>query len=73
MFKPFDVRKIMRRIFLFTRAKLAHGLPLLKNPYLSAMQNKPIVAVLAGGDSGEYDISLKSANMVLKAIDSELF
>jgi D-alanine-D-alanine ligase len=44
-----------------------------KNPYLSTMQNKPIVAVLAGGDSGEYDISLKSANMVLKAIDSELF
>jgi D-alanine-D-alanine ligase len=73
MFSPFHVRKIMRKIFLFTRAKLAHGLPLLKNPYLSTMQNKPIVAVLAGGDSGEYDISLKSANMVLKAIDSELF
>ncbi|MDA0929738.1 MAG: D-alanine--D-alanine ligase [Bacteroidetes bacterium] len=37
------------------------------------METKPLVAVLAGGDSGEYEISLKSANMIVQAIDNERF
>ena len=35
--------------------------------------NKKIVAIIAGGDSSEYIVSVKSGANVLKAIDQELF
>ena len=34
---------------------------------------KTQVAVLAGGDSGEYEVSLKSADMVMRTLDPQLF
>lgn len=37
------------------------------------METKPLVAVLAGGDSGEHEISLKSGNMIVQAIDTTYF
>ncbi len=35
--------------------------------------NKPIVAIVAGGYSGEYDVSLRSAAGILSWIDTSLF
>lgn len=34
---------------------------------------KPAIALVAGGDSGEYTISIESARMIKKNIDAELF
>jgi D-alanine-D-alanine ligase len=34
---------------------------------------KTQVAVMAGGDSGEYEVSLKSADMVMRTLDTQLF
>ncbi len=34
---------------------------------------KTNIAILAGGDSGEYDISIKSANMIQQNLDSHFF
>ncbi len=37
------------------------------------MNNKPNIAVIAGGDSSEFVVSLKSGVNVFKAIDTEIF
>ena len=37
------------------------------------MTNKPNIAVIAGGDSSEFIVSVKSGANVLKAIDTEKF
>lgn len=34
---------------------------------------KPRIAVIAGGDSGEYEISIKSADVVIRNLDKEKF
>lgn len=34
---------------------------------------RPVVAVVAGGDSGEYEISIKSAQIVIQNIDSQKY
>ncbi len=40
---------------------------------LIEMNNKPNIAVIAGGDSSEFVVSVKSGVNVFKAIDTEKF
>src|SRR5690606_21439413 len=41
--------------------------------FQTAMNKKPTVAVISGGDSSEFIVSVKSGANVLKAIDTEKF